>query len=203
MTHTEWIPFHMVLALKWLGWHLCPGAWAREQGPSLRASYNYFLPSQYPWQADLSPGCHPKGGCCPGGWKCPPAWLYPGGQRDHIWCWGLEEEEGSSVKLVCLLTMLMTRLYFRECWVSLGVVWLGFCVSVVSRALQLSLFHGDALLGNSPVPWAKHNSQGPCVPQPSVPAWAGGQTLKEDGMGKGSHCGKNSLPLLAELTSAK
>lgn len=61
-------------------------------------------------------------------------------------------------------------LYCRACWASLGVVWFGFCVSIVSRAVQLSLFHGDALLGNSPVPWAKHNAQGPCVPQLSVPA---------------------------------
>lgn len=47
---------------------------------------------------------------------------------------------------------------------SLGVMGLGFCVSTGSEAGQLWLFRGDASLGNSPVPWAKHSPQGPCVP---------------------------------------
>lgn len=57
------------------------------------------------------------------------------------------------MKLLCLLPKLMASLYFRACWASLGLVWFGFCVPVGSRTLQLSSVHGDALLGNSPVPW--------------------------------------------------
>lgn len=73
-------------------------------------------------------------------------------------------------------------------------------MSIGSRAVELRSFHGDALLGRSPVPWATHGPQESlcapatctCAPQP--------ETLKDEGMGKGSHCAENSLSFHAELT---
>lgn len=148
---------------------------SRGTGEGARAIFESFLQLLFAltvplagWPKSWVPS---QGWLLPIGLAVPPSLAVPRGQRGHMWHQGLEEEEGSCVKLVCLLPKLMDPpLYCRACWASLGVVWFGFCVSIVSRAVQLSLFHGDALLGNSPAPWAKHNAQGPCVPQLSVSA---------------------------------
>lgn len=75
-----------------LGWYLCPGARARERGPSLRASQDCCLPSQDPWQAALGAGATPKVAAAP----------QPGctrGQRGLSWCWGLQDEGSSETAL--------------------------------------------------------------------------------------------------------
>lgn len=149
-----------------LGWHLCPGSRAGEWGLSLRAPYTCSLPSQSPWQAGPSARCHPKGGCSPQGWQCPPAWLYLGTELAP----GAGGGGGGELCETALPYGPPPPRILGHAGPVLGCFGLDFCVPIGSRAVQLSSFHADAFLGNSPVPQAKLNPQGPCVPQPSVPA---------------------------------
>lgn len=109
----------------------------------------------------------------PEGWVPSQRWLQPTGlavppslavPRGHSWCQGLEEE-GSCVKLLPFAKVYGTPCILGHAGPVLSWFGLDFCVAIGSRAVQLRSFHGDALLGYSPVPWAPHSPQGSlCAP---------------------------------------
>lgn len=70
MTHTEWIPFHMVLALKW-HWGGCVQGlgWGCEGWSESVTQFVFALTVPLAgWPEGQVPS---QGGCFPGGWQCP------------------------------------------------------------------------------------------------------------------------------------
>lgn len=128
----------------------------------------------------------PQGGQCP-------SLAAPGGRGG---------EERGSVTLACLLPKLMQPPAFQG---MLGLSWgvrLGFLCFQRQQGRRAEFISWWCFTGKFTCTLGKTALQGTCVPQPRVPAWAGGHTPKDEGMGK-EVTAKNSLPFCAELTWAK